>query len=219
MKIKKIILTSFIILLCGCHANYEIRLEDDKVQENLDITIQKNETNSNEYNQDNTKTIRSGENDNYYNYQVKENTDDKITINYNYEFDKDSYNSSYIARNCFSTFKYLLDDEKYYLFAQGNFKCLYYKYTKLDTLDIKITTNHNVLENNADEIKEDEYIWHVNLENLNDIKIKFVTDNKINKTITKKQNTNIIIAVASASAVILILLLLLYIRHKRVNKI
>ena len=189
MNLKKILSILFILICCGCNAKYELDFTDDKIVEKLTVSTNSNNMSNEDIYEKYNKSITTIGGKNYYNFEIKENKNDSLKLNYNYEFNTSNFNTSYITKNCFSTFKFANDEEKYYILAQGNFKCLYYQYAKLDSLDVSIKTNHNVIENNADEVKNNEYIWHIDLNNIENINIKLITDNKVSKQSKKEKNT------------------------------
>ena len=118
----------------------------------------------------------------------------------------------------FEHFNFLSDDDKYYLFAGGAFKCSFYAYEYLDSLDIVINTNHEVIDNNADEVVDGKYVWHIK-KDVNDYELKFITSKK-SVVVKKKIDIKLLMYIGFSSAVFLLLLILgIIIKHKRVNKI
>ena len=221
MKVKKIILIIFLITCCGCSARYELDFTDDKITEKLSVTTERDNTTDKEYFDSYNKTITTIGEKKFYNFEITDSSEDELKLNYSYQFDTLNFSKSYIVKNCFSTSSFVSDDEKYYFLVKGSFNCLYYKYAKLDSLDIAITTNHKVLENNADEKNGDEYIWHIDLDDINDVDIRFVTEKKVEKKKEKKEYsfTPVLIITGAILALAGLIILLIAIRHKRINKI
>ena len=223
MKLKNILLIGIIVLCCGCKAEYKLDFTDEKITENLYITAPRNNMTDDEYynNYSKSQTILGG--DKFYNFEIEESNEDGLKLNFNYEFSTANFYKSYIATNCFSIFKFVEDDDKYYIFAQGDFKCLYYKYVKVDEVDVSITTNDKVIENNADKVNDNEYIWHIDLDNPNNMNIKLIADKKTETKKIKKdyKKTVKIIAIATGIGFGLmgLIVLLIAIKHKRVNRI
>ena len=217
MKLKKIILIITLIICSGCNAKYKIEFNDETIKESLNISVPKTMS-IEEYRNSYDNSISAIGQNNFYKFDVKENNGE-ITIKYNYDFTIKNYNSSYIANNCFQPFKFLEDNETYYILGQGNFKCAYYKYEKLNNLDIVVETNHKLIETNADEINDNQYIWHIDETNYNEKEIKLMLSKEtIKQNIFEKYKNEIIIG-GITSGVLLLILLILFIKHKRVNKI
>ena len=173
---KKYLVLFLIILCCGCSAKYNISFIDDKITDEIVVSYER----SGESNDDIIETFSDAFNsigrDKFYNF--KDMSDNyNVNAHLNYEFDVNNYDDANIPNSCFETFKFLSDDEKYYLFAQGAFKCGYYAYEELDSLDVVISTNHAVLENNADEVDNNKYVWHID-SNSDNVNIRFVVKKK-----------------------------------------
>lgn len=217
MKIKKYIIIFLILLCCGCRTKYELDFNDTTINENLTIKYDRSEQTDEQLNEYYKNTYFAIGREKYYNFENK-STKNEVILNFNYKYDISDFKLSNIANSCFTNFKFVADEEKYYFLTTGPYKCLNYEYINLDVLDIVISTNHNVLENNADEIKDNKYIWHVSQEN-NNISIKFVTDKRkkeINKSISYK---TIILSSVILSGILLIIGSFIFIKHKKVNKI
>ncbi len=217
MKLKELIIIIILVICSGCNAEYRIEFNDEKIKENLDVTVPK-KMSIEDYKNSYENTISVMGKNKFYNFDITEKNNN-VTLNYNYEFTTESFNSSYIADNCFETFKFLTNDENYYFIGQGSFKCLYFRYDELDSLNITIQTNHKLVETNADEIKDDEYIWHINQNNYNNKTISLVVSKEIVKQkfiIKYKEIITILLVVSAAFALAFIII---FINHKRVNRI
>lgn len=215
---RKCLIIFLVIVCCGCSAKYNMSFIDNKISDELVVSYEKNGESN-----DDISGIFSGifslmndSNDFYYfkNLSTKKN----VVGSLNYEFDINNYDNSYIPNSCFSTFEFLSDEDKYYLLAQGTFKCGYYAYEELDSLDVIINTNHVVLENNADEVKDNKYIWHISTYD-EDVNIRFVVKNEVVKNSYKINYKNILIISGCVVSVLAIIGLLMFARYKRVNKI
>ncbi len=214
---KKYIILLFILLCCGCSAKYEISFIDDNISDSLTVTYPRNGQTDSQINDNFSNSFYSIGRSNLYNFKNLSNDNDVI-INLSYNYSSDFYKSSNIPNSCFEHFKFMNDDDKYYLFASGTFKCGYYAYEYLDSLDIIINTNHDVIENNADEVIDDKYIWHVNTAD-NNFELKFITSKEFH-TEKKKINYQFLMYVSiSVISFLLVIIIALLIRHKRVNKI
>lgn len=178
---KKIIIILVCILLCGCTTKYNLEISNNSFKENIDITIDKEDhpVYSEEY-------INSGaeiddqitpflEQDTYSidknNYKKKYKKEVKSINNYtnvkmSYNYDEKEFKNSNTLNKCFEhhTFKF---DKKYYIHGYGNFYCLY-----TSNLDIIIKAKNKVISHNADDVNGNEYIWHVNYDNINNFDLE-----------------------------------------------
>lgn len=219
MRIKKSVVLFILLICCGCTAKYKIDFTNENISEKLLIKTKRNNLTNNQVKQMYSEAFYAINRDSFYNFDNSKSTADEIVLEYNYDFNTSNIKSSNLIKSCIEYFDFFEEDNKYYLIGKGAFKCSIYEYVELDSIDISITTNHNVIENNADEIKNDEYIWHIDLEDLENINIKFITDNKISTKSKVKEYKGILIPLGIASGVILLITLLIMIKHKRVNKI
>ena len=215
---KKFLIIITLLLCCACSARYEIELVDDKVHDNLSVSFDRQGLTDSQVSDFYSGSFYALGRDKIYNFS-NNRVSDKIMINYNYDYRINEFSNANIPNSCFDIFKFFGDDDKYYLFASGVFKCSYQEYVKLDSLDIVVSTNYTVLENNADEVKDDKYIWHVDV-NSSDFSLRFITNKqKINE---KKKSINIVqvsLYIGIFGVVALVVALFVLIKNKRVNKI
>jgi hypothetical protein len=205
-----------LLLCCGCSAKYELKFIDDKITDNLTVTYKRTDETDSQINDSFSSSFYSIGRTNLYNFK---NLSDKenIIVDLSYDYNINQYNSANIPNSCFDSFNFLTDDKKYYIFAQGDFKCSYYAYETLDSLDVVITSNHIVEEHNADSVKDNKYIWHIDPSSSN-VNIKFVVK-KETKNIKRIDYKSIMIISLSVASVILLLIIFLAIRNKFVNRI
>ena len=122
--------------------------------------------------------------DNYI-YNLNENNKgDSISLNYNYSFDTVQYSRAFIPSSCFSNYNFIEEEDNYYFIVDGEFLCRHIANNYFDSLDIVISTNHVVLQNNANEIKNGKYIWHVSPEDEN-FSLRFITSKDVINTNSK----------------------------------
>lgn len=169
---KKIILVFImLILLTGCSSEYKLEISNNKFDENISAMIPKsmvldiqNEQNSDvEYDDSITpfleeKTSSLTTSDKFYEKKVSKSTD-IIKVELNYTYDEENFKLANSINTCFE-YPELDFSKTYYMNLQGNFYCLYG-----DSIDIKIKTKNKVNFNNADEVNENTYIWHIDENN------------------------------------------------------
>ena len=214
---KKYLILGLIILCCGCSAKYNINFVDNKITDEIVISYERGGETDDEINGIFSDSFNSIGRDEFYSFKNL-STKKEVIGNLSYEFSTENYSNANIPNSCFEAFKFLYDDDNYYLFAQGAFKCSYYAYEELDSLDITINTNHVVLENNADEVKNNKYIWHIDPYD-DDVNIRFVTKKEIVKNSIKINYKNVLLISGCVVSAFAIVSLLIFARYKRVNKI
>lgn len=166
---KKIFLILLPLLLTGCTINYDLVINENNISETITGSVEKSEyeikdtdTSLNDFyvliNEDVNPVIT--ENDLYKKNII--NTDNGIDYKYTYTYKK-NYDKSRIINTCFEN--HIVDEtEDYYnIKLSGQFYCLY-----SDKIDINVTSNYVVLENNADKVDGNKYKWTIdNYDNVN----------------------------------------------------
>ncbi|MDD2207949.1 MAG: hypothetical protein PHG03_01200 [Bacilli bacterium] len=182
-KIILIILISFIIT--GCDAIYTVELTDSKINETLEINnYDKSTSTSGEYSKmidlvsssnvatDYRNEVPESNNKidgiNYYN--IKKITDNNnLGVKYQANFTKEEYEYSTLAFENTPKFNYNFNTK--YININTDIINAFSRYKNLNKLTIKLKTNHEVIENNADELKEGTYFWYLDQNNYLDKKI------------------------------------------------
>lgn len=219
MNKKIYVIIIVLILCCGCNAKYSLNLNDNLISEKLNVSYVRNNESDMELDQIYTNYLYAIGRDSFYKFDNLGSTKETINLNFSYDYSTSDITSSNLIRSCIEHFDFFEEDSKYYLIASGSLRCNYYEYVQLSSLDITLTTNHNVLENNADEVNDDEYIWHIDLNKNDNVNIKFITDDKISKVIKKREYKQIIFIAGIGLSVLGLIALIVFIRYKRVNKI
>ena len=73
--------------------------------------------------------------------------------------------------SCFDAFSFVTNNNDYILSTSKGFKCMFVDYNEVDSVEIIITSNHEIIESNADELKNNKLIWNINDENAKDKQI------------------------------------------------
>ena len=186
---KKIILLILIILVSGCTAEYNLTIENNKFKEDIKIGISKslidNEPTIPGVEKDDPLTpfienptsafFSSSEKD--YEKKVEEN-DSAYSINLKYDYTFDEFKGANSINSCFENIE-MFGEDVYYINSSGIFYCLY-----SDSIDIKIKTNNEVINHNADKKEGNTYIWNIHNGNANNVNILFEVSKDIkNKSI------------------------------------
>lgn len=173
--LKKLYILICILLCCGCSAKYEIDFKDNNISDKLSITYSKNDEIIRSFAPDPLFAL-----DNIpYDLETKDNGD-SIDLKYSYTFTTSEYSNAFIPASCFTSFNFVNENDMYYFIADGEFLCSHIANKYFDSLDIVISTNHLVVQNNADEIKNGKYIWHVNPDE--EISLRFIVSSKVANT-------------------------------------
>lgn len=175
---------SFLVLLTGCEANYNLTITESSMVETVDISTTLNST---EMYQDRylTEYLKDYENiyepiyfnEKEYDYNVggyqkgirfyntKFETTDKQSLILSNTFSyHDIYKSSAIKK-CFDEFNITKIDNNYYMIQTSN-KCnAFDDYSLLSSVNIKVKTDLEVIASNADYVTNNIYIWTINRDN------------------------------------------------------
>lgn len=167
---KKIIfLCMFLLILCGCHADYNVFIDKDSISEEIDVSMEKNDIN-----------MRFVENDAYpmhsnfdKKYEKSVSYDgDMINMNVKYTYTPLEFANANSFNQCFNDKTVEVDNDEYYYFRLTDMNRCFLT----ANFDVNIKTNYKVISNNADSVKGNTYTWHVNEENMNNVLIEIRID-------------------------------------------
>lgn len=173
--VKRICLClALVLLLCGCDVNYQLSFNGEHLDESIQISINKENQEKIDY----LKSIPAYAIYNNMNEELYESKfidkKDHFEAEYQYEYDLTNINQAYYINQCFDATSFVKNNDQYILSTSEGFKCMFYEYHTIDNVTITITTNHEVLKNNADIQKGDRYIWKITNENADAVKINMV---------------------------------------------
>lgn len=201
---KKIFLIIILFLVSGCNAIYTINIENNTIKEKLEVQNFDNKTlidneyktlidlyaSSNittNYNYLRPEVYERIEGFNYYQIE-KIDTVNNLGLIMETKYNLDDYLNSTLLNHHFNQVNFNNNDSSFYLNSKKN-NDIFKKYFYLNTLTVKVTTDKKVLENNADIINNNTYIWNINKDNQLEKEIIFKfekTDN--DKLFVKDQN-------------------------------
>ena len=215
MKIKHILLVFSIIVLCGCRATYKLEIKNGVFKENISIN-DLNDSNLSYFNDNKFYAVMNGASSFIeYKKKIKNNN-----VNFTHNYNNTDYNYSTALKTCFSAYN-VIDEKGYYLISTSKgVKCAVEEDRDLlDSIDIIIKTNHIVKENNADEVKKHEYIWHFNKDNYSDGNVYLkITKNKYVSN-NNNEDTILIIIICSLSIAIIISVIIILKKVKKAQKV
>lgn len=216
---KHIISLIFILFLTGCTVKYNIEFKDDKVFENFDVVVTEKEPNSIKYLKEND--FYAYFNPEMIKYNKTISTDKDITkFNYSYSYNIDDYKNSMALSSCFSGYSIIKEGNYYLISTSDGVKCMTSDYsTIIDELDIVITTNHKLIDTNADEVSNYRYIWHINRENYVDksIYLKIYQDKYVINY--KNSVTNTLLIVLGIFVLVILPIIYIVLKRKKSNNI
>ncbi|MDD6388062.1 MAG: membrane lipoprotein lipid attachment site-containing protein [Bacilli bacterium] len=193
---KIILLFMFTILLTGCSCDYELNISDDKVVENVDISLPYSMDSDDrskflEYTKIDNVAVVGGLDNPYYDMSARaDNYGDVYNFNYSYDKEHPIKNARTI-KSCFEKYK-VEETSSYYMFVlRGEFKCKY----KFDDVNITVKTNNEVPKHNSTDYDEKEgvYRWKIDSSNASDVDIKLLVQKDKYPEKIKEQSNNLFI--------------------------
>ncbi|MDY6015689.1 MAG: hypothetical protein SPI91_04455 [Bacilli bacterium] len=176
MKKKFLLLTLIFPFLFGCTVNYDVTIYDNKIDEEATVLVDNNSNNLLSINAEmstptfakysevvDTYSSEKIPGVDYYN-KTRYNSGNLIGINYKFSFDSQNYYDALIPNKCYDKFSFVEDGE-YYIFSVGEYNKCFSEINTLDHINVRLKTNHKVVENNSDEIKNGYYCWNINKNN------------------------------------------------------
>lgn len=217
---KVILLLMCIFLLTGCTVNYSLDINDNSIKESASLKISK-ETLGSEglaiIKENKDKLTKDGVP--YYKKQVTEGFND-VTIKYTHNYEDLDISSSKFLNQCFRSGKSTIENGVLIIETQAPFQC-YNKYgtEKITEATIVINTKLNVLENNADEVNGNKYIWNITADNYYEKTILIKMSMPKGNGYLLNDNKTIIMVGISIIVIIFIGIIYMLIRSKKNNKI
>ena len=241
MRKKILILLGFVFLTSGCTINYDLSIMDGNYTEKID-SIETNstyfETNdegvipANELKKfylkqpiplsESTPMLDDGmgtENDAAY-YHVEDiSNDSRVGLRFNGYFRSVDLAESRMIDYGYNRFlKATVNDNV--ILSTGEKLKIFEEYSNLDSVVIKIKTNHKVIKENADKINKNTYIWNVDRNNYSDKSIYFEFEAEGPKEGELGSSIWIWLLIIIVFLVVAIFIgLRIYKKHKKSNKI
>lgn len=193
---KIVLLFMFTILLTGCSCDYELNISDDKVVENVDISLPYSMDSDDrskflEYTKIDNLAVVGGLDNPYYDMSARADNYGDV-YNFNYSYDKDHpIKNARTMKSCFEKYK-VEETSSYYMFVfRGEFKCKY----KFDDVNITVKTNNEVPKHNSTDYDEKEgvYRWKIDSSNASDVDIKLLVQKDKYPEKIKEQSNNLFI--------------------------
>lgn len=222
MKKKLLFLVLIPFVLAGCDATYTLTIDENTMTESASVL-----TNSSSLSDNELANYLQQAHMAYYDMNLKQSfpyskkeikEKNKKGINFEYIYREDNLQKSSLLNYCYYNKSVIKNDDYISIYTDGKATCFYKDSNKiLNSLTIKIKTDLKVVENNADEVKNNTYIWYVTDKNFQNkplnIKIKVPEEKKANTLL------HFAIILAIVFAIILIVLYYVYRKGKKNNKL
>ncbi len=212
MKVKILFLSLCILAFSGCSATYDLTIDKNNITEDVFVTVPKIANQTNSYNNLQIPITQNTEEKTFYNYELLDNNTN-YELHFNYKHTYQSFQNSYFVTRCYQNVNLLEEEDKLTLNTSNEFLCLNLEDgAVVDNVQLRIKTNLDVIQSNADEVNENTYIWNITNDNYQNKPVNI----EIQKGITIiDENTPIALYVAIGIAIILIILIFLFIKSKR----
>ena len=193
---KIVLLFMFTILLTGCSCDYELNISDDKVVENVDISLPYSMDSDDrnkflDYTKIDNLAVVGGLDNPYYDMSARADNYGDV-YNFNYSYDKEHpIKNARTMQSCFEKYK-VEETSSYYMFVfRGEFKCKY----KFDDVNITVKTNNEVPKHNSTDYDEKDgvYRWKIDSSNASDVDIKLLVQKDKYPEKIKVQSNNLFI--------------------------
>lgn len=214
-KIKIVVVFVVLLLLTGCTINYDLTINENSIDEKISGSVNKSEY---QLNDEDTSpnlfyTLINGDvpalvvGDDLYKKDISE-LEDKLNYNYSYTYNN-NFDKSRIINSCFENHIISETDKYYHIELSGKFYCLY-----SDKININVTSNYEVIDNNADKINGNKYVWTIDNSNDVDILLTISKEEKYEEPVKAKMFSTFQIV---GLIVFALLTIITYILYKRKN--
>ena len=165
---KSLILIVIMFLLTGCTIKYNLRIDENFVSEKLFI----NNVDVSKFNNtyvpvnsdiDDPNAFKEKSSEVEY-YKMKKN-DDSIILSYDHNFK--NFSSAYILNSCYDEVDSYIEDNRFIISTTGSFSC-FELYDDIDDVEVVINSQYKLINTNANKINNFDYIWNINVNNLNE---------------------------------------------------
>ena len=233
MKFKYFGLILIIFMMCGCTAEVNLDISDNKIKESVDITFYQDAI----YTKDIIKAsfrnyipiyardvIVDAEEDRPFpntKYYEKTETDlgNGYRFNYSYDFNINEYEEARTIKDGFRSYNVSVDQDNGNIsISTDNNGLLYFDdYPLLEEVKINIRTNYLVEENNADSVNGNTYTWIFDKDTKKSINMLINTSTNNNSANIGIEN--VIFPIICIVLFVFVVLLILFQKNNKNNKI
>lgn len=155
------------IFITGCTVDYNLDFTDTELSEVININLDSSENNEKNIESMNysaqyeANALSINGNTKKYSFNGKQ-TKSGYTGSFSYDYSIEDFNKARLIRECYDSFNFVKTEKGYQIVTSDIFRCGVYSYMKVDKYTITITSNHKVIENNADQVEKNKYTWIIN---------------------------------------------------------
>ncbi|MEE3342512.1 MAG: hypothetical protein VZS44_00265 [Bacilli bacterium] len=166
--VRKCLLFLSLFMLCGCTANYDLKIDSKKVEEKLSI----NNVDVSDFKGVNLPISGDADDANVF---EKKNADEKYydkkigngDVSFSYKHTIGNFSNSYILNSCYDKVDAFVYKNKFILSTTGKFNC-FELYDQVDSVKVSINSQYELIDTNASKINGFNYEWNINKNNLKD---------------------------------------------------
>lgn len=166
MKKKYLLILMLFCLTCitGCTVDYNLDFTDEELKEVINVNLTASENNKEniekmEYSAKyEAAAISKQYNQVPYNFTSAKQKD-KYVGTFSYDYTITEFNDAHLIRTCYDSFNFVQTENGYQLITSDTFKCGSYSYLPVEKYTITVTSNHKVIESNADMVDKNKYTW------------------------------------------------------------
>ena len=209
MKLIKLLLCCLVIfIITGCTKEYKLYLSDNKIVEKFHMVLE----NNNKYSYSPKGDFYPLHNDFNHKYKKKLKTENGNSIlDLEYTYSLSDFINANSFNQCFDEREIKNTSSDYEIRLGKPNGCMFNEdYT------INIITDNKVLDNNAEIVKGNQYIWHVNNKKGDNFTLH-IKIRKGNSKYTSKKYSFFAYVFLVSFVVILLMLVIIFIRRKKIN--
>lgn len=204
---KYFIIIMILTILTGCSIDYNLYVTDNYIDENININADDNSENINDANKKYNPLHYSD--DIEYNQTVKRKNG-KIIVNLQYRYKLEEFKNANSFNQGFYNRNVSLEDDIININLSD-----FSGFAPTVDFDIRIKTKNEVIESNADIVKGNTYIWHVDGNNKDKLKIDIKIKRGTAKNISIFEQYSIILCIVGLILLFIIVFSIIFIVKKR----
>lgn len=177
MKMKLVVLVILCLLLSGCTIEYNLDIKNATYKESVTVTGSDSAEDQNyfvtlkdwavpAFYSDITHNSDTPEKQDGVEYYDKKINERDFSVNLKYNFKEEEFSDSLMAKFCYNYFYATENDEAKTISytASMDFNC-FTTYESLEKVVVKLKSNRDVINHNADKEEDDTYIWEITKDN------------------------------------------------------
>ena len=209
--LKLFVILTISLIVCGCNKEYRLYINDNNIVEKFHMEIESD--NKYSYVLDGDFYPLHNDFEHKFKKSLKEKGKNKV-LDLEYKYSLKDFINANSFNQCFDDRNIINDDEYYTINLSKPNGCMFNT-----NYIINIITSNDVVENNANEIKGNKYIWYVENDNKDNFKLNIKIKKGTEKTFKDKYNYISYIIVGIALLGIIVAIIILIKKNKNSKKI